>query len=289
MRVLQGQENLPSLRIVDVSTEFRPEHKPKEAFRDYSTASPRHEIVRKTYHNMHTQQAVDFVKKCHKTWLNFDHAEMTTMEALYELNKVIDDSDPDVDVPNIYHAFQTAERIRQLHPDKDWFALVGLIHDLGKIMALFGEPQWAVVGDTFPVGCAPHHSVVFCEQFAENPDMQKTEYNTQLGMYKENCGLENVTMSWGHDEYMYRVLKHNNSTLPEEGMYMIRYHSFYPWHTGKGYDYLCSDRDREMLSWVLEFNKFDLYSKSDELPDIEKLKPYYQSLIDKYMPGVLKW
>ncbi len=43
---------------------------------------------------------------------------MTIMEALVELNKVIDDSDPDVDVPNIYHAFQTAERIRQLHPDK---------------------------------------------------------------------------------------------------------------------------------------------------------------------------
>ena len=35
-----------------------------------------------------------------------------------------------------------------------WFVLVGLIHDLGKVLCLFGEPQWAVVGDTFPVGCA---------------------------------------------------------------------------------------------------------------------------------------
>jgi hypothetical protein len=37
------------------------------------------------------------------------------------------------------------------------FHLTGLIHDLGKILAHpeFGsEPQWAVVGDTFPVGCA---------------------------------------------------------------------------------------------------------------------------------------
>ena len=36
-------------------------------------------------------------------------------------------------------------------------------------------------------------------------------------------------------------------------------------------------------------SQFDLYSKSDELPDMEALKPYYQSLCDKFCPGVLKW
>lgn len=44
----------------------------------------------------------------------------------------------------------------------------------------------------------------------------------------------------------------------------------------------------ELLSSPLR-SKFDLYTKSTELPDVEKLKPYYQSLIDKYCPGVLKW
>ena len=44
-------------------------------------------------------------------------------------------------MPNSVHAFQTAERIRESHPDLDWFHLVGLVHDLGKIMALYGEPQ----------------------------------------------------------------------------------------------------------------------------------------------------
>lgn len=39
------------------------------------------------------------------------------MEALDEMNKVTDDSDPDVDVPNLMHAFQTAERIREKHPN----------------------------------------------------------------------------------------------------------------------------------------------------------------------------
>ena len=36
-------------------------------------------------------------------------------------------------------------------------------------------------------------------------------------------------------------------------------------------------------------SKFDLYSKADVAPDIDKLRPYYQSLIDKYIPGELRW
>jgi hypothetical protein len=31
--------------------------------------------------------------------------------------------------------------LREEHPDEDWFQLVGLIHDMGKIMAFYGEPQ----------------------------------------------------------------------------------------------------------------------------------------------------
>ena len=66
-------------------------------------------------------------------WLKFDHVEATVMEALEMLNELVDESDPDIDLPNIIHAFQTAEQIRAKHPDKEWFHLVGLIHDLGKV------------------------------------------------------------------------------------------------------------------------------------------------------------
>jgi inositol oxygenase len=55
------------------------------------------------------------------------------MEALEKLNDLMDESDPDVAIPNIVHAFQTAERIRVEHPTLDWFHLTGLIHDLGKV------------------------------------------------------------------------------------------------------------------------------------------------------------
>ena len=81
-----------------------------------------------------------------------------------------------VTFPNSIHAYQTAERIREAHPDKRWFHLVGLIHDVGKLMAFYGEPQWAVVGDTFPVGCAFSDKCVFPEFFKDNPDSTHPVY-----------------------------------------------------------------------------------------------------------------
>ncbi|MCH7750743.1 MAG: hypothetical protein IH898_01105, partial [Planctomycetes bacterium] len=74
----------------------------------------------------------------------------------------------------------------------DWFVLAGLIHDLGKILCLFGEPQWAVVGDTFPVGCAFSDRIVYPEFFERNSDTRVPEYGTACGIYAEGCGLDRV-------------------------------------------------------------------------------------------------
>uniref|UniRef100_A0A2M4AG99 Inositol oxygenase n=1 Tax=Anopheles triannulatus TaxID=58253 RepID=A0A2M4AG99_9DIPT len=282
--------------VLDVSELLRPEPKfsDKEVskFRDYTVDEndPLKERVRRTYKLMHTNQTVDFVKGRHAEWLKFDHFKATIREALEKLNDLVDESDPDLDLPNIVHAFQTAERAREEFPELDWLHLTGLIHDLGKVMAFYGEPQWAVVGDTFPVGCDWGPSIVYREDsFVDNPDGANPKYNTKYGIYEPNCGLEQLTMSWGHDEFLYRVLKHNKSTLPEQALHMIRYHSFYPWHSGGDYHHLTNDKDEQTKQWVLMFNRYDLYTKSTKLPDIEALWPYYQSLIDKYCPGELEF
>ena len=78
-------------------------------------------------------------------------------------------------------------------------------------------------------------------------------YNTELGIYSKGIGLDQVLMSWGHDEYLYQVLKYNNCKIPDMGLKIIRYHSFYPWHQNDGYDYLCNDRDFEVKEWVRKF------------------------------------
>lgn len=225
--------------VLDLSELYRPEvynGKQSDEFRRYSDDAE-DEIqrrVRRTYYNMHKNQTVEFVRTRMIKWTKFNHAELTIMEALVKLNALVDESDPDSDLPNIVHAFQTAERIRKVYPDQDWFHLTGLIHDLGKVMALWGEEQWAVVGDTFVVGCQFADSIVYREKsFDENPDLTNSRYNTKYGIYSPNCGLDNVLFSWGHDEYMYRVLKnHAKCTLPQAALKIIRLHSFYPWHRG---------------------------------------------------------
>ncbi len=122
------------------------------------------------------------------------------------LNTLVDDSDPDTDLTQIEHLLQTSEAIRKDgHPR--WFVLTGLVHDLGKVLCLYGEPQWAVVGDTFPAGCAYSDQIVFPEFFADNPDSRVPEYQTKYGIYSPNCGLDNVQLSWGHDEYIYTVTR----------------------------------------------------------------------------------
>ncbi|XP_074681619.1 inositol oxygenase isoform X2 [Strix aluco] len=145
-------------------------------YRNYR-GGPLLDRVYRTYRLMHTHQTVEFVRKKRAQYGGCSLRKMAVMEALGLLDALVDESDPDVDFPNSYHAFQTAEGIRREHPDKDWFHLVGLLHDLGKVLALFGEPQWAVVGDTFPVGCKVQKSVVFWDStFHDNPDTGDPRY-----------------------------------------------------------------------------------------------------------------
>uniref|UniRef100_U5ENE7 Inositol oxygenase n=1 Tax=Corethrella appendiculata TaxID=1370023 RepID=U5ENE7_9DIPT len=282
--------------LLDPSELLRPEpefaDKSLSEFRDYSIDlnDPLKERVRQTYRKMHLNQTVDFVKSRHEEWLTFDHFTATIREALEKLNDIVDESDPDIDLPNIVHAFQTAERARAEHPELDWLHLTGLIHDLGKVMLFYGEEQYSTVGDTFPVGCLWSDNIVYrSDSFIGNPDGSNPEYNTKYGIYEPNCGITKLTMSWGHDEYMYQVLKHNKSTLPEQALNIIRFHSFYPWHSSGDYSHLAADGDDEIKNWVLMFNRYDLYTKSSKIPDIEALWPYYQSLIDKYCPNKLEF
>ena len=124
--------------------------KPESGFRDYR-ANVRPGVV-EFYRLNHTHQTLDFVLEKKREYLAKSRRRMGIWEAMEYLNTLVDDSDPDTDLSQIEHLMQCAEAIRaEGHPR--WMILTGLIHDLGKILCLFGEPQWAVVGDTFPVGC----------------------------------------------------------------------------------------------------------------------------------------
>jgi inositol oxygenase len=272
----------------NISTDIQvPQGADKSAYRNYAApqVSEAQQRVREFYRLNHTHQTHDFVKAKKAEFLSFTRTRMTPWAALDYLNTLVDDSDPDTALPQIDHLVQTAEAMRA-DGQPDWMVLTGFVHDLGKVLCLFGEPQWAVVGDTFPTGCAYSPKIVYSEFFTLNPDAHKPELQTRYGIYAPHCGLDQVHMSWGHDEYLYHLLRDH---LPMEALYMIRYHSFYSWHVVGDYDHLCNAQDRAMLSWVQRFNPYDLYSKNPNRPVLRDVKPYYEDLMAKYLPSHLQF
>ncbi|KAL1992226.1 hypothetical protein VTN49DRAFT_4258 [Thermomyces lanuginosus] len=291
-------DNIQELNAIKVSMQQNKEkglydesefdkNKDKSKFRQYEAACDR---VKNFYREQHTKQTVAYNLKVRNEFKSKTRAEMTVWEALEKLDSLIDESDPDTQLTQIGHALQSAEAIRRDGKPR-WMQLTGLIHDLGKLLYFFdAQGQWDVVGDTFPVGCDFDDRIIYGkESFRDNPDYNHPIYGTKFGIYYPGIGLDNVMLSWGHDEYLYHVVK-DQSTLPPEALAIIRYHSFYPWHNAGAYRELMNEKDHEMLKAVKAFNPYDLYSKDDDLPNVEELKPYYQELIDEFFPQkVIKW
>lgn len=265
-----------------VATRYRQDKK-EEEFRNYTAdANPG---VTEFYRLNHRYQTLDFVLGKKKQYCSLQRGKKSIWEMADYLNTLVDDSDPDTDLTQTEHLLQTAEAIRKDgHPR--WFVAAGLVHDLGKVLCLYGEPQWAVVGDTFPVGCAYSDQIVFPEFLRDNPDFSVPDYQTKYGIYYPNCGLDKVHLSWGHDEYIYTATR---DYLPTEAQYMLRYHSFYPAHRGGAYKHLMNAEDERMFDWVRKFNPYDLYSKGRERPNLEQVMPYYRDLVAEFFPAQIDW
>lgn len=259
-------------------------------FRNYYKDDPITESVRDHYRKMRSRQTFNYVQRMKKKYLTFDKP-MHVWEAMEKLNVLVDVSDPDLTLPNVQHLIQSAEGARA-SGEPDWMQLVALIHDLGKVMYLWGcdedgtsqKEQWGLVGDIFVVGCRLPETCVYPEFNELNPDMHDPRYNTTLGIYEPHCGLDNLQLAWGHDEYLYQVLKnHPGNKIPEVGMVSIRYHSFYPWHSGNSYGELSNKKDEIYKQWVKHFNQFDLYTKRPVTYDLAEMKDHYMPIVEKYL------
>jgi len=264
----QSRMQLAKTREMYEKSEFDAD-KDKTKFRQFEDASDR---VKSFYLEQHTKQTVAYNLQARVAFKARTRANMTIWEAMEKLSTLIDESDPDTSLSQIQHLLQSAEAIRRDGKPR-WMQLTGLIHDLGKLLFFFdAQGQWDVVGDTFPVGCAFDDSIIYGNKsFKANADFDHEIYSTKYGIYMPGCGLDNVMLSWGHDEYLYHIVK-DQSTLPTEALAMIRYHSFYPWHSAGAYHDLMDEHDVKMLEAVRAFNPYDLYSKSDEVPRVDELK-----------------
>ena len=255
--------------------------------RDYKIDTPQYRF----YKEQHETQTYEYVLRKIAKYTDSNVTTMSMSRALELMDSFIDPSDPDATNENSIHAYQTAERMRKAHPNNRELQVTGLIHDLGKVLFSFGESSIAVVGDTYAVGCEFPKSIVYYNTMSSNPDTTHKVYSTPNGIYEPGCGIENLILSFGHDEYLYRVLQNNkNHKLSQRYQNMIRFHSFYPWHTGKDYIHLMRPGDDALMQDVLEFNTYDLYSKEDtEFVLTDDIKTYYANLMDEFFPDTMRW
>lgn len=257
--------------------------------------------VRAHYREMRHRQTVEFVDRMEALHLTFDHRVAPLKEMFATLDSFVDRSDPDLTLPNRIHALQAAERARK-NGEPDWLVFTALIHDLGKVMFLWGSPedgssgkadgpQFALGGDTWVIGCALPAANVFPEFNALNPDAAHPVYGTENGVYAPGCGLFNLRYAFGHDEYVYRWALRNKIDLPLEAYAMLRLHSCYPMHRHGAYARFYGEGDAALLEAVTRFNAYDLYTKADEVAlDFEALwTDFYGPLVEKFAPGDLVW
>jgi len=211
------------------------------------------------YDKLKKNQTINFVRAKNEEYGILNRSKAYITDLLKALDDYVDPSDPDLTLSNSVHAYQTAEAIREKYPEDYAYQVCGLIHDLGKVLYQFGEPDWAVVGDTFVVGCP-----------------------------KKECGIKNLELTFGHDQYFYNILKLNKNGhyFPEKYWDIIRFHSFYDWHTFGLHTEYETFQDLELKRRIVEFNSFDLYSKSNEQIN-ENIKDYYEKLLKQYFPNKL--
>lgn len=298
-------------------------------YREYSENVSPHVV--KTYSDILRNQTLSYVLSMKQKY-KYSFIKKNIWETLDSLDYIIDESDPDNDLPQIVHAYQTAESLysrylnlnnsiqeifikdifnlyewnnlprkyKELYSNKtlknfyrnikrwDWLPLIGFIHDLGKVLLLptFGElPQWSVVGDTLPIGYPLSIHFPF---YSKGFHKDNVDINGNNKIYSNKCGFEKIHMSWGHDEYLSMVLERSNTKFPKEAIYIVRFHSFYSWHTPnldsyRTYQDLASDYDWEMLPLLKAFQKADLYSKSRQIPKVDEIKKKYNYLINAYL------
>jgi inositol oxygenase len=243
----------------------------------------------------HARQTLDFARRSASLFSHLDKARLTIWKALDTLDELRDyesvlfsswypELDPGFSLKE--HALQSAELCRVCHPEQDWMALCGLLHPLGKLLAhsTWGsQPQWAVSGESFPLGCRFATDIQGAQHFTANPDRRRRIYNSPLGIYQPQCGLESVFMSWQANEYLYLLLLLNETKMPPAALFILRHQKFHTLKTS--YSALCSPENLSWLPLLSSFRDLTTYRKVDvpnRLPPAE-LRKHYELLISKYL------
>lgn len=96
------------------------------------------------------------------------------------------------------------------------------------------------------MGCRFSEAIRHHQLFYPNPDRRNRQHNSVNGIYAPGCGLHEVNFSWSGAEYLYLVLFLNNTLLPPEALFCIRYQKFDCLFEG-AYRHLLSEEVRQAV------------------------------------------
>jgi inositol oxygenase len=269
---------------------------------------PRRQHYRKAW----SKQTVAYVQHMRERYLSFSLKRMSIHEALDLLRGApfspfrIGHNRLGPNPSRRTRCYRTAEACRLAgHPD--WVQFVALVHDLAPVLNFIDvstaaesedDYDWTISCRSRIVGCASPDETTFYEFRRLNADEKDSCYCSRQGMYDLHCGLENVLMAWTGPEYMYHMLRHNNTTIPAEGLAMLRYFSLVDWHSRGEYEHLTNIDDTDVCEFAAEFDQIRRmvrrdYVDEEDLSDEECDKlwnGYYSGLAAKYgLDGELMW
>jgi len=254
-------------------------------FRDYNESSSQ---VKKFYMNQHLNLTYVKAVQMNMQFMDKQKQYYTINQLLRICDDIYDPSDPDTNLSQTEHAYQTANYALEYGlPDE--YVVMGMIHDLGKVVVkLLNYDMLYIVGDTYPLGCPfETDKITLGESLLSNPDQKNPIYSNGHGVYQPNCGFSNMVFT-GHDEFIYISLCHTQHNLPDWALYVLRFHSFYPWHSNNAYVRYANKTDIQYLQCLKTFNKCDLYTKHDKIVT-QKQKEKINKIVDQYLPHGLKF
>lgn len=167
----------------------------------------------------------------------------------------------------------------------DWLPLIGLIHNLGKILLdkEFGKlPAWTVLGEIYPLEISFNKQNIFYEELLKDIKFDKK--------FSKFCGFDSLKMCYGFSNFLYNKFKSLNHRISQEGLYIIKYNMFYSWINRKkdycrGYQYYANEKDWEMLPLL---KLFDIYKNINidinKKYQLNEIKKKYKKKINKILP-----
>ncbi|KAG2527222.1 hypothetical protein JM16_003315 [Phytophthora kernoviae] len=247
---------------------------------------------------MRKYQTRAFVKKQVAKYGDLEHAEMSVAEAckcVMELTGETERADSWV----IKYMLATADAVKKDgHPD--WLQLAVFLRALGMLFLCWTDDdnavlrsisaqEWMDRNTTWVVGMPIPSSIEFPELNELNLDHSSAAKGSE-SMVDKHCGLEHVMLPWTSDEYLYRVLSGNKTTLPTEAFDVVRLWSFNTWHQQNNYEELCAPQDIDTKEWVNSITK--VASVGDDVVQqvsVNDSLPYYLQLAEKYFSDILHW